>query len=151
MSIPGYVKGGINVPSGSNNTLAVSLDAIASFNSSSYYRGNPKVDWYVLGGYSIIATQVKRRQSDGTLKLINFPKSLTFATVQDLTLLHGVDVGAGVSFKINNKFNIGLEQKFVVPMFTNDNLDGYRSTNTDTDFFSYSSIRLNINLGVKGK
>ena len=150
-SIPFYQRGGVRVESGSNNTLAVSLDAIASLNASSHYRGNPKVDWYVLGGYSIIATQVKVRQADNSLKLRNFPNALTFGTIQDLTLLHGVDAGAGVSFKLNNVFNIGLEQKFIVPMLTNDNLDGYRSTNTDTDLFSYTSIRLNINLGVRGK
>lgn len=153
VSIPAYSRGGINVSSGSNNTLTVSLDAIASFNAINFYRGNPKVDWYVLGGYSIIATQVKKRQPNNELRLINFPKSQTFGTIQDLTLLHGVDVGAGMAFKLNNTFNIGLEQKFVVPMLLNDNLDGFR-TNTnsnDTDFFSYTSIRLNINLGVKGK
>ena len=153
VSIPGYSKGGFNFTSGSNNTLAMSLDAIASVNSNSYYRGNPKVDWYVLGGYSIVATQVKRRQADGSLKLLDFPKSQTFATVQDLTLLHGVDVGAGVSFKISNKVNMGFEQKFVIPMFTNNFLSGYSAPNNRniTDFFSYTSIRLNINLGVKGK
>lgn len=151
ISIPAYSKFNINVTSGYNNTVMASLDAIASINALSYYRGNPKMDWYVLGGYSIIATQVKARRPNGDLRLVPFPKSQTFATVQDLTLLHGVDVGAGVSFKLNNTFNIGFEQKFVVPMLFNDNLDGYVSRNPDTDFFSYTSIRLNINLGVKSK
>lgn len=145
-SIPQY-SGSVYVTSGSNNTLTASMDALVSLNTISYYRGNPKTNWYVLGGYSIIATQTKARQPNGSLLLINYPQAKTFGKVQDLILMHGVDVGAGVAFKVSPRFNIGLEQKFTVPLLGNDYLDGYKSATGGTDFLSYSSIRFNFNLG----
>jgi outer membrane protein OmpA-like peptidoglycan-associated protein len=37
---------------------ALSLDALFSLNTSSYYRGNPKVDWYAIAGYSFTYSDV---------------------------------------------------------------------------------------------
>ena len=65
-------------------------------------------------------------------------------------------VGAGVAFKINNRLNIALEDRFT---FTNDDLfDGQRwseqvrgnpvkTQNFDT--YNYATLGLNINLGAK--
>ncbi|MBC7721184.1 MAG: hypothetical protein H7068_04120 [Pedobacter sp.] len=130
-----------------NNSVSASFDALFSLNAASYYRGNPKTDWYLLAGYSLIATQIKTYQN-GSYRLANFPDQKTAGTIQDLTLIHGFDFGTGVAFKISPKFNIGLEQKFTAPVFGNDYLDGYKVPGSKNgDIFSYSTIRLNFNLG----
>ncbi|MFX8653022.1 hypothetical protein ABTM19_20065, partial [Acinetobacter baumannii] len=59
--------------------------------------------------------------------------------------MHAYNVGFGMAFKINNKINIGAEQKFIVPFFGNDYLDGNKMGNTN-DIYSISTLRLNINL-----
>ena len=95
----------------------------------------------------MIGTQFKTRQSNGDYTLSYYNKSQTAGQIQDLTLIHAVDFGAGMSFKITPKFNIGIEQKFVAPMLGNDYLDGYKVPYTRGDMISYSTIRFNFNLG----
>jgi OOP family OmpA-OmpF porin len=152
ISIPQYSKGGVFVTSGSNTSLSLSLDALFSLNTISYYRANPKTNWYVLGGFSLIGTQVKARRADDKLYLVNFPNDKVVFSSNDLNFIHAIDLGAGVAFKLSPKWNLGIEQKFSVPTFGNDYLDGYKKAGANRgDFFSYSSIRLNMNLGVKNK
>lgn len=146
-SIPSYISPGKNFVAVKNNTVMANLDGIFSFNALSHYRGNPKSDFYVLGGYTLIATQFKTRRANGDYRLAYFNQSETAGTIQDLTLIHAVDFGAGMSLKISPKFNIGIEQKFVAPMFGNDYLDGYKASLSRGDMYSYSTIRFNFNLG----
>lgn len=65
------------------------------------------------------------------------------------------NAGVGVSFKINEKFNISIEQ-LVSFVFGSDSdlLDGYRWRTVDAltqngDLVSYSNIRFNFNIGKK--
>ncbi len=65
------------------------------------------------------------------------------------------NVGVGVSFKLNEKFNISLEHQATV-VFGNegDLLDGYRWRTTDDlsqyrDLVNYTSVRFNVNIGKK--
>ncbi len=147
ISIPGISNFGRSIPSVRVHTASASIDAIFSLNALSYYRGNPKSDFYVLGGYTMLATQYKSRQSNGDYTLSYFNKSQTAGQIQDLTLIHAVDFGGGMSFKVSPKFNIGIEQKFVSPMLGNDYIDGYKVAFSRGDMFSYSTIRFNFNLG----
>jgi len=152
ISIPALTQNGISVPSGSNTSLIGSTDVIVSLNSISYYRGNPKHDFYLLGGVSVIGTQVKARSAGNKLLLINFPQDKAQGKILDFTLLYGVDLGAGVSFKLSPKWNLGIEQKVIIPTLGNDYLDGYKKANANRgDFYSFSSVRLNMNLGIKNK
>jgi outer membrane protein OmpA-like peptidoglycan-associated protein len=61
-------------------------------------------------------------------------------------LIQAYSVGGGIAFKLNDKWNIGLEQRFTIPTFGNDYLDGLKKGNTN-DAWSYSMIRLNWNIG----
>ncbi len=66
----------------------------------------------------------------------------------------GANIGMGLAFKINDRFNIGLEQKFTVSF--NDYLDGVSSAAGTTqgisnDAWSATHLRLNINLGNASK
>ncbi|MGX5820502.1 OmpA family protein [Chitinophaga lutea] len=66
-------------------------------------------------------------------------------------LRHALEVGTGVAFKVSKRFNIGIEEKLTLPF--DDYLDGYTAGAYDgsKDFFSYTSLRLNFNLGNSTK
>jgi OOP family OmpA-OmpF porin len=66
-------------------------------------------------------------------------------------LRHALNLGTGIAFKVSPRFNIGIEQKFTLPF--DDYMDGYTASAYDQgkDFFSYSSVRLNFNLGNNSK
>jgi OOP family OmpA-OmpF porin len=147
---------GINKPNmDANTTIGGSLDLLASLNSASYYRANPKVNVYVLGGYSLMSAKVKK--SGGALftnvtlnNLISGSGSLTDGGSTLNMLYHAVDFGGGVAFKLSNKVNLALEEKVIAPMFGNDFLDGVRGGNSG-DITNQATVRLNINLGNPAK
>jgi len=60
-------------------------------------------------------------------------------------LRHAVNFGGSVQFKVSDKFDIGLEQKFTTPF--DDNFDGLNTGRTASDLLSYTSVRFNISLG----
>ncbi|MDQ6815770.1 MAG: OmpA family protein [Bacteroidota bacterium] len=144
------------------------LDFIASLNPNSHYRGNPKTNLYVLAGVDLIATKVfyqnpGGRQIDGNYSVFygngqsvnpgtitNFAGAAGANGRKGWTLLGGASVGGGIAFKINSKVNIGLEQRFTyVPW---DYLDGLKPAGSKTnDMYSFTSARLNINLGSPSK
>ena len=58
----------------------------------------------------------------------------------------GVSVVTGVSYRINEKMNISLDNKIILSV--QDNLEGARDAASSTnDMFMYNSLRLNFNLG----
>jgi outer membrane protein OmpA-like peptidoglycan-associated protein len=62
--------------------------------------------------------------------------------------INALDFGGGFAYKLNNKWNIGFEQKFTNPF--SDDLDGIKSGNF-TDLYSYTSVRINMNIGNTSK
>ncbi|MFY0252372.1 OmpA family protein [Chitinophaga sp. 30R24] len=61
-------------------------------------------------------------------------------------LRHALDLGTGIAFKITKHFNLGVEEKVTMPF--DAYLDGYPGPGgSSKDFYSYTSIRLNFNLG----
>ena len=61
-------------------------------------------------------------------------------------------LGAGVSFKVSNRFNIGIEDR--ISITKDDLLDGQRwaeqgDLTRDFDTYNYLSLRLNLNIGSK--
>ena len=73
------------------------------------------------------------------------------------TVLGGASVGAGIAFKLSPKVNIGLEQRFVFTLY--DYLDAFKggyagrtnSGGSNNDFYSFTSARLNLNIGSSAK
>jgi outer membrane protein OmpA-like peptidoglycan-associated protein/opacity protein-like surface antigen len=61
----------------------------------------------------------------------------------------GFSLGGGLQFKISDKFNIGLEQRFTVPF--DDNLDALPVGRSSQDIVSYTNARFNINLGNRAR
>jgi OOP family OmpA-OmpF porin len=155
-----------------NQTHQFSVDLLTSLNSSSIYRGNPKTNVYLITGYSLNAARVLYKRPGGaqpggysiyygyTDRGIN-PNSQS-GTITTLggaeinnshayRLFHGLDLGGGIAFKINNRVNIGLEHKFTFTMPGYDYLDAWAGGNgsglTSDDYYGFTSVRLNINLG----
>ncbi len=151
----------------------LALDLIASLTPSSHYRGNPKMDIYLVGGIDLLAARVHYADPNGT-QLSNkystfygvmnrpgvYPATLngTLGTIlgyknpitnrKAWTVLAGANVGGGVSFKLSKKVNIGVEQRFTFVPY--DYLDAYKGGNSN-DIISYSSAHLNLNLGSSAK
>lgn len=173
----------------------VSLDGIFSLNTISHYRGNPKVEWYVLGGYSFAwgssrinaldgngaaytgwgadGTRVDKSSANSTLssgqkngifdmKSGNGEKYETEITNRDGAhgnvvgggsniVRHGADLGAGVSFRVSPRFNIGIEQKFTY-LFDNGDFAGVvEQASQRGDLLSNTQVRFNFNLGNSSK
>lgn len=146
------------------------LDVIFSLNSLSHYRGNPKVDWYILAGYDLVASRTKFQdpaaggsQGDGYSLFYgqtgqqNTQSGLitTFGGAEvngrhAWALMHGASFGTGVAFKVSDKFNIGVEQRFTIPLTGYDYLDAYKGGNAN-DIWSLTSIRFNYALGNAAK
>ena len=152
-----------------NQSYMLGVDMIASLNSSSYYRGNPKTNIYVLAGYSLIGTRVQFKTPGGAQPdgysifygqrpgMINTQEGLittafgnTVNRRKSYSILSGLNIGAGIAFKINDKMNVGLEQKFIFTAAGYDYLDAYKAGNNN-DFYSLTTVRLNVNIGSSDK
>jgi outer membrane protein OmpA-like peptidoglycan-associated protein len=153
-----------------NKTYQLGIDVLTSLNTSSNYRGNPKTNVYLVTGYSLNAAEVMYKGAPGAQSggynifygqiLPNGQNSQsgtisTFggATVNNrkaYTLFHGINLGAGIAFKVSKKANIALEQKFTFSAPGYDYLDAWKDGNNN-DYYSFTSARLNINLGSNAK
>jgi len=141
-----------------SRTHMLGLDVIASLNSISHYRGNPKTDIYVLAGYNLVGTQVDfKNPASGSVLYVPGSPAYPYSNVALLgkagnyAILHGLNFGGGISFKVNNKVNIGVEQRFTFIAKGGYNyLDGYNGGNV-SDYFSLTTARVNINLGNPAK
>lgn len=158
-----------------------SLDLIASLNTISHYRGNPKSNIYVFVGYTAAANDVDvdaRNASGGlydfrTINWIDQERKDIRDQLKNLTdgdyetngavdygnktigrikgnyiLVHGLSAGAGIARKISPRFNVGVEQRF--SYFFDDNMDGL-AYGTGKDLHSFTTVRLNFNLGSSAK
>ncbi|MES2004203.1 MAG: OmpA family protein [Bacteroidota bacterium] len=152
-----------------NQTHQLSVDVLTSLNTSSNYRGNPKTNVYLVTGYSLNAARVLYKTTipggnqPGGYSIfygLNNPNSQanTITTIggasinnrHAYTLFHGVNLGAGIAFKVSKKANIALEQKFTFSAPGYDYLDAWKDGNSN-DYYSFTSARLNINIGNKSK
>ncbi|RFS24534.1 hypothetical protein DVR12_04830 [Chitinophaga silvatica] len=176
------LNGGYIVPNYRSQNHQLSLDMIASLSNILFYRAEPKINWYVLAGYSIVSADVDVDALDANgngydYSGINFgaKRSDIRKQLNDLRdkkyeqnapsqgnriaigrhndnqlIRHALDVGTGIAFKISKRFNLGVEEKLTMPF--DAYLDGYPGPGGSTkDFYSYTSLRLNFNLGNSSK
>lgn len=61
---------------------------------------------------------------------------------------HAMTFGGGIAYKLSNKINVGLEQKFVNAF--NDDMDGLYEGNSN-DIVALSTVRINYNFGSPDK
>ena len=136
------------------------LEFIASLNTKSSYRGNPKTNIYALVGPTLIFSQIDRRDNNtGQMRTFYTPGPGALLTTFSNTKVNGVgnnimgiglNVGGGIAFKVNDKVNLGLEVKST---FTNyDYYDAFTSTASNTfDHFNALFVRGNFNIGKDAK
>lgn len=176
------LNGGMIIPNYKSANHQLSLDVLVSLSNILFYRAEPKVNWYVLAGYSIVVADVDVDALDGNGNGYKYdPAKLTgkrsdirsyIKSIQDKKyesnapsqgnriaigrnnnnqlLRHALDVGTGVAFKVTKRFNIGLEEKLTMPF--DAYLDGYPGPGgSSKDFYSYTNVRFNFNLGNANK
>lgn len=154
-----------------NWTHSLGLDFIASLAPISHYRGNPKTDVYIFAGANLVAARVFESVTPGqghqidnnyrTFYAYGIPSSKTglFPGAETIlgkeingrkawALLPALSAGGGISFKLNRKVNIGLEQRFMGGNY--DLLDGRKGGNGN-DVYSFTSARLNMNIGSSAR
>lgn len=145
-----------------SKTHGLNFDVILSLNTLSNYRGNPKTNVYVFGGYSILGNNVTVQNPgvENTFYGIGVPNSQSglITTMfgdevngrKGWAVMQGFSTGAGISFKLSNKVNLGLEQRmtFISPGY--DLSDAFRDGNSN-DFFSFTGARVNVNIGSTAK
>ncbi len=139
-------------------TISTGLDAIASLNTIRTYRGNPKLNFYVLVGFGVLANAVTKDYQDGNGYVpFAYPSTNTLGEIGTKTngrgkyfLVPTFNLGGGIAYKINDRFNLGLEGKN--SLTNNDYLDGFFSVFSNAfDAYWFSSLRLNMNIGRKSK
>ncbi|TAF55519.1 MAG: hypothetical protein EAZ62_02315 [Sphingobacteriia bacterium] len=153
-----------------SQSYLLGFDLIASLNTASYYRGDPKSNLYVLVGYSLIGHRALYKDPAGQQSggysvfygqrpgmentnngLITTMFGSTVNNRKSYAILHGVNIGLGYAYKISDKINLGIEQKFVVTAPGYDYLDAWKGGNNSNDFFSFTTLRLNINIGNRDR
>jgi outer membrane protein OmpA-like peptidoglycan-associated protein len=148
-------------------THMLGLDLITSLNPASHYRGNPKTNWYVLAGLDLMLHRVDF-DGGGNQEYGGRPYSIFYGILRQgvspnsqnglirtmlgaevngrkgWALMPGGSLGAGFALKLSRKVNLGLEQRFTYVPY--DYLDAYQGGRSN-DIFSFTSARLNLNLG----
>ena len=119
-----------------------------SLNPISYYRANPRVNVYALVGYNVVASRVLVKDNLGDFHTFygQLPNSV-MSTVGGATINNNkasavytaVSYGAGIAFKVSNKLNIGIEQRYLAPIAGKVFLDGYTASLTNNKFSTTSS------------
>ncbi len=165
--IPGYEGRTTTyyIPFSSNVTHTVNGDLIASLNTISSHRGNPKTNIYTFVGYSLAATQIaagekgffKYKGSPRTdlIKaeennlITTFHKDKGVAGGDNQALYNNIDFGGGIAFKLSKNINLGFEERISNTLTGIDFLDGYdnKKNSRGADRMAYSTIKLNFDLG----
>lgn len=135
-----------NVRNYETDWFSGSLQLLTSLNNLKWSPNDRKTNIYVLTGIGV-------NQYSGEYNVGNL-----MGDIESSTQMH-FDAGFGISFKISDKINVGLEHKVMLLMTENaDLIDGIptflgdQNRLTFRDVPNYTSIRLNFNLGQsKGK
>lgn len=141
---PSNLLGGNSNYGYKNNSWHFGMDLITSLNTISSYRGNPAVNFYAITGVEVFSASLQ--QSVNNSAYTSFSRSSSNGIQNSI----GVNLGAGVAFKISNSVNLAVEGKGT---FTNnDYLETYSSPwSNANDAWWVGSVKLNINLGNTAK
>ncbi len=139
--------------------LGIGVDAIASLNTINSYRGNPK-PWnvYLIAGFGVSTVNVKQKDASGNYQAFYYPSSANVLASfgnkvgdrGETVLIPVFNIGGGLAYKINDRFNIALEGKNSLTNY--DYIDGFSSPFSNAfDALWFSSLRANFNIGNKSK
>lgn len=136
------------------------VDAIASLNTLHSYRGNPKFNIYLLGGFGMYFNSIHKLDpvSGKYYQWYDYPTWNTVGNMgnsgpngqKHLFLVPTFNIGGGMVWKINDRFNLGIESRNSLTNY--DYLDGYSSQFSNAfDAYWFTGVRLNYNIGDKAK
>lgn len=134
-----------NVRSFETNWLSGSLQGLMTMNNLKWSLEERRTNVYILLGVGLntFSTDFKETGKE--------PGTVAYDVATH------ADIGAGIAFRINEQFNLGLEHKGMV-MFgdRSDQIDGFRTVTLDgetrgglRDVLHYTSFRINYNLAKK--
>ncbi len=165
-----------------NTNVSGALQVIYSLNNFNYKRNLSKFNIYIYAGAGFNSFNIKTNALNSNGQIYNWPGGVvsqkdlkanldkTYETEIALYSPHNIKVavgqgdvrtvqffgqgGAGISFKVSPRFNIGIDHNVNLVFGNNgDMLDGYRLKNTTgvesqyRDLLHYTSVRLNFNIG----
>lgn len=134
-----------NVRSNETTYISGSLQAIASLNNLKWSMDERKTNLFVFAGFGVNTFETELTEQDVVTKF-------------DGELTAQMEFGAGISFRINERFNVGIEHQ-VAYLLSNERADWLDGVQTFTgtpddratfkDLVNYTSVRLNFNLTGK--
>jgi len=113
---------------------------VISLNNGRWDAGLRKINPYLFVGGGIGNSDTKLTYTDGTSETMQINGRLAS------TIVPVAEGGVGIAFRVSDKFNIGIEEKF-------STIFGKRAGVVDgfyyqyRDIFSYTNLRLNFNIG----
>ena len=124
------------------------IDFIASLNTFSNYRGDPISNIYVFGGVGMTmsSTQVLRHGTSSYTYEQYLPQSQLLAESGHQIFFTTFDLGAGYAYKINNKINIGIEERIISPVKHVNYITGYNTQTGTKNIYYFTALKLNYNL-----
>lgn len=136
-----------NVRSNETTYFSGSLQAVAALNNLKWNMGERRTNLFVFGGFGVNSFEAELTESEMVSKI-------------DHDLTAQLEFGVGISFRINDRFNIGIEHQvgYILSSQRADLLDGVLTSaslvspedrTTFRDLVNYTSVRLNFNLSGK--
>ena len=126
-----------------NNSMHFAVDVLTSLNTISYYRGNSKLNVYLVTGFEYFSTKITQSLAGGAFMDYKKPNSTASDNI-------GVNLGIGLAYRLSENVSIGLE--FKNTFTNNDKLETYRSPYSNAnDAWSFISLKRNVSLGKKSK
>lgn len=141
-------------------STSLGIDGIVSLNSIRSYKGNPKVNVYLIAGLGFISGHVEQKNTSGSYSMyynpgtrgifMNFGYTDNGKHAGSTVVVPTLNLGGGIAFKLSNRVNLALEVK---NSFTGyDYFDGFSSQFSDThDSWMFNSLNLRFNLGNSDK
>lgn len=133
-----------------NNSHNFAVDLIASLNTFSNYRGDPTSNLYLLAGVGVTLSTTKVIPVGSTSSEYVFedhiPQTQLLAVTGHTLIFTTFDVGAGYAYKINKKFNVGIEERIISPVKHVNYVTGYNSQTGTKNAYYYTALKLNFNL-----
>ncbi len=137
----------------STSALNADLQMLISLNNGRWDNGARKINPYVFGGVglSYLNTQVNVTKTGGKVGATTGEQEFQIPGTRNTgKVAPQMTMGAGLSFRINDKMSFSIEEKlWTVFGKRGDLLDGFQYNGRD--FGTYTNLRLGFNIGAKNK
>lgn len=133
-----------NVRSNETTYFSGSLQAVASMNNLKWNTEERRTNFFAFGGFGVNSFEAELTEQE-------------VITTYEADLAAHLEFGAGISFRINDRINVGIEHQiaYILDSQRADWLDGVptlpsiKDRSSFKDLINYTSVRLNFNLSGK--